>query len=208
VISSGSTPSFSEFDPSIIPMQDALVDDITCRFDYSHELHEVLLSGSVGSSKSIVMAHIGVLHCLRFSKACLLLGRRSLPDLKSTIFTKILEHLEGSLVEGKDYNYQETTAYIQFRNGSEIISRSWADKRYKKFRSLELSAAIIEELSENNEEDRQAYEEIKMRIGRLPHIPEKWIIAATNADSPGHWIYKHWMEDPNVTSYSSQRGYF
>ena len=140
-------------------------------------------------------------NCLRHRRARLLLGRRSLPDLKSTIFTKIIEHLEGSLKEGIDYTYQETTANIQFRNGSEIISRSWADKRYKKLRSLEISAAVIEELSENNDEDKQAYDEIKMRIGRLPHVPEKWIISATNTESPSHWIYKYFMEDKSPSKH-------
>lgn len=200
-MTTGSTPSFTEFDPSIIPMQDQVVDDIVCNFDYSKSLHELLLSGSVGSAKSILMAHIAVLHCLKYNRARVLLGRRSLPDLKSTIFAKILEHLEGSFKEGIDYVFQETTANIQFRNGSEIISRSWADKRYKKIRSLEISAAIIEELSENSDEDKQAYDEIKMRIGRLPHVPEKWIISATNPDAPSHWIYKYFMEDKSPTKH-------
>jgi len=117
----GSTPSFTEFDPSVIPMQDMVIDDVVCNFDYSKSLHELLLSGSVGSAKSILMAHMAVLHCLKYNKARLLLGRRSLPDLKSTIFAKIIEHLEGSFKEGVDYVFQETTANIQFRNGSEML---------------------------------------------------------------------------------------
>jgi Phage terminase large subunit len=129
--------------------------------------------------------------------ARLLLGRKALPDLKDTIFSKILEHLEGSFQEGVDYTVNETQARILFRNGSEIISRSWSDKKYKKLRSLELSAAIIEELTENNDEDKQAYDEIKMRVGRLPHIRKSFIICATNPDSPAHWVYNYFIGTPH-----------
>ena len=128
-----------------------------------------------------------------------------MPDLKSTIFQKILEHLEGALVEGVDYqpNYSNTSIY--FRNGSEIISKSWADGHYHKMRSLELSAAAIEELSENDLDDKQAYMEILTRVGRITHVPESFVMCATNPDSPSHWIYEHWMlsQDPTRKVYYS-----
>jgi len=186
-----STPSFDYFDPSVIPMQDKLFDDILCNFDYSMGTHEVLLSGSVGSTKSLVAAHLGLRHVLTYPRSRLLLARRSLPDLKQTIFQKIIEHIDGSGIEKYITSIAYERGYISFANGSEIISRSWADKRYMKFRSLELSACIIEELTENIGDDAKAYHEIKMRIGRLNHVPEKWIISCTNPDEPGHWVYKY-----------------
>lgn len=178
-----------------MPYQARVIDDIYFRFKYELGVHEILLSGSVGSAKSILMAHLAVRHCIENPGAKLLLGRKALPDLKETIYRKILEHLEGSLVEGVHYSINTTQAGIKFRNGSEIISRSWADKAYKKMRSLELSAAIIEELTENNQDDSQAYQEIKMRVGRLPHIKTNWIVAATNPDAPDHWVYKYFELD-------------
>ena len=190
---SGSTPTFKDFNPDVIPYQRDVIRLVKKEYDYSKGTLEILLSGSVGSAKSMIAAHLAVFHCLEFPKARLLLGRKSLPDLKQTIFVKILEHLEGTLVLGKDYVVSENRAYIQFRNGSEIISRSWADKRYKKVRSLELSAAIIEELTENNEDDAEIYDEIKMRVGRLSHVPEKFIISPTNPDSPSSWVYQYFM---------------
>jgi hypothetical protein len=68
-------------------------------------------------------------------------------------------------------------------------------------RSLELSAVIIEELTEHDDNDKEAYDEIKMRVGRLPHIHEKWILAATNPDSPGHWVYRYFMEEKRPTKH-------
>lgn len=177
----------------IIPYQSKVMDDVFFNFDYTLGTHEVLLSGSVGSAKSILMAHIAIRHCIENRGARLLLARKAMPDLKDTIFTKILEHLQGSFKEGFDYSVNHTTTSIRFRNGSSIISRSWSDKKYKKMRSLELSAAIFEELTENDDQDKQAYDEIKMRVGRLPHIKSKFIIAATNPDAPSHWAYKYFI---------------
>lgn len=188
-----STPSFNEFDPDIIPYQREVIRLINRDFDYSLGTLEILLSGSVGSAKSILAAHVGILHCLQNKKARLLLGRKALPDLKDTIFQKILEHLEGTMIEKKHFWVNHQRASIKFINGSEIISRSWSDRKYKKMRSIELSAAIIEELTENDSKDKMAYDEIKMRVGRLPHVKQNFIIAPTNPDSPSHWAYDYWM---------------
>lgn len=190
-----STPSVFEYDPEPIIWQDDLIDDVLCQFDYTLGIHEILLSGSVGSGKSLPAAHLGVRHCLEYSGAKLLLGRKALPDLKDTIFKKIKEHLECTeLKEGRDFWVNDTRASIQFRNGSSVISRSWADRKYKKLGSLEVSAAIIEELAENDEDDEQAYEFIRMRVGRLPHIPQSWVISCSNPDDPSHWAYKRLIE--------------
>lgn len=193
-----STPSLSEFYPHV-PYQAKVIDHLSFDYDYSLGIHEILLSGSVGSAKSALMAYLAIRHCIDNPGAKLLLGRRAMPDLKETIYRKILEMMDGSLVEGVHYSTNETIASIKFRNGSEIISRSWADKSYKKMRSLELSAAVIEELTENDEEDKQAYDEIKMRVGRLPHIKKSFIISATNPADPGHWAYKYFIESTAPT---------
>lgn len=119
-----------------------------------------------------------------------------MPALRSTIFQKILEHIGSDLIEGKDYRVNLTTAGIKFKNGSEIIARSWADKKYFKVRSLELSGVAIEETTENDTND--FYSEIKMRVGRLPHVKENIIIHATNPSSPENWLYKYFaIGDPS-----------
>jgi PBSX family phage terminase large subunit len=190
-----STPAFFEFNPFHIKYQAQVIHDIDMAFDYKLGTHEILLSGSVGSAKSILAAHCGIKHCLRYSGARLVIARRALPDIKKTIFQTILEHLQcDELKEGKDYRVRETNAEIIFRNGSMIQPLYWSDKKFKRARSLQLSAAIIEELTENEESDRQAFFELKARIGRLPHIPEQFLIACTNPDSPRHWAYKYFIE--------------
>lgn len=186
-----STPTFSEFDPTCIPYQDQVISDILCSYDYSMGAHEVLLSGSVGSAKTILLAHLAVRHCAENPGARVLIGRKALPDLKRTLYRKIQDHMHGSFRAGIDFHETASIANIRFRNGSEIIAASWADRSYMKVRSLDLSMALIEELTENDDEDRQAYEEIKMRVGRIPHVKQNIIASATNPDSPSHWAYEH-----------------
>ena len=201
-----STPSVFEFSPDHIPFQRKVMDDITHGFDYSLGYHEILLSGSVGSAKSLLCAHIIVRHCLEHKGAKVLIGRRSLPDLKDTLFTTIVEHLECSeLKENKDYKINYSQAYIEFSNGSVIMGKSWADKKYKKFRSLVLSIAVIEEAVENTGDDYKAIIEIRQRVGRLPHIKQNLIIYATNPDSPSHELYKYFFDEkkPNRHIYFS-----
>ena len=195
---SSSTPSFSKFKP-IIPYQKRVLQLIR-DYDYSQGTLEILLSGSVGSAKSLLAAHAALRHCLMYRGARLMLGRLALPDLKDTIFKKICEHLENTeivggqvLQENKHYWIRQDTAQIKFFNGSEIISRSWNDNKFLKLRSLELSAAIFEELTENEEKHMPAYRETTMRVGRLPHIKENWIISCTNPADPGHWVYDRFI---------------
>lgn len=194
-----STPPFTQFDPTHIPFQSRLIYDIDFNLDYELGVHELLLSGSVGSAKSLVGAHIAVKHCLKHPRARFMIGRRSLPDLKSTIFTKILEHIEDPELAPHIESITENTPYILFKNGSEIISKSWADKRYLKLRSLELSGALIEEAVENEGDDYKALEEIRQRVGRIPHIKENLILYLTNPSSPGHPLYKYFFDTKSST---------
>jgi len=141
-----------------------------------------------------------VSHCLLYPGSRVGIGRLSMPALKGTIFRTILEHMSNIV----SYELNETSAIIKFNNGSEIRSFSWQDKKYMKLRSFEFSAFAIEELTENITDE--AYFEILMRVGRLPHIRENWILCATNPDGPEHWAYKHFVEskDQNVHVYYSR----
>ena len=185
-------PSLTKINPFDIKWQGRAITDIRSKHDYSLGVHESLFSGSVGSAKSVLLAHIAVTHCLFNAGACLLIGRKSMPSLKDTILDTILDHINEDLVEGRDYTHDKTRGQIHFSNGSKMISLSWADKKYKKARSYVFSAGIIEELTEND--TIEFYKEIKMRIGRIPHIEEKFLISATNPDSPDHWAYEYFIE--------------
>lgn len=184
-----STPTITEYNPKLVPYQMKLIRDIRGKFDYSNgKIHEVLLSGSVGSGKSLPCAHLVVTHCLMNKGAMALIGRRSMPALRDTLLKKILDHIGNEV----SYEFNQTRGIITFPNGSQIFSYSWADGRTEKVRSLELSCAVIEELTEND--NMNFYHEIKMRVGRLPHIKESFIISATNPAGKSSDFYQYFIE--------------
>jgi hypothetical protein len=197
---SGTT--LATFNPYAVPYQGKVVELVRRDWDYSKGNLEILLSGSYGSAKSILMAHLAVTHCLENARAGVLLARKSLSDIKETIFKEIVEHLEDSgLVLGVDYWVKETNASVRFKNGSEIKSISWSDKKYKKGRSRKISMLVFEELTENNLEDREAFMTLKARLRRLPHVKENVLIAATNPDAPSHWAYEYFFTKKSFTKF-------
>ena len=204
---SGATPSVTQFNPRKIPWQYQLIKNIRKNWSYDKGPHEILLSGSVGSAKSIVMAHLGVTHCMMYPNARFLFGRESMPSLKRTLIQKTIEHLTPDLKPGSDYIYNRTNGSFRFRNGAEIISMSWGDKNFEKFRSLDLSAAAIEEVTENDNEEvidkaHPFYTELVARIGRINYqnagVKENFIIGATNPDDPSHWAYDYFIKGSEI----------
>lgn len=189
----GSKPTLCGFSPDVIPWQRELF-DLVRDFDYSQGVLEILLSGSYGSAKSTPIAHLVVRHCLENPRAHALLARRARPDLRETIWTEVVEHISEDLVEGKDYWIHESRMQIRFKNKAKISCGSWADRRYKRFRSLKLSFVAFEEMVENDDQDEQAFKEIKARIGRIPGIRENVFIGATNPDSPAHWVHRYFID--------------
>lgn len=200
-----STPTFLKFNPKYIPYQYRVIHDIKAKFQWNNGPHYILLSGSVGSAKSVLMAWIIIDHCTQFAGACALIGRKAMPDLKDTLFQKLIEMLDGSLEEGVDYKINLTESSIKFSNGSEIISRSWHDKKYTKFRSLELSLIAIEELTENDSKDWKFFNEVIARLGRRPHVPQNIFIAASNPDAPDHPAYKFFIEGAKKDKYVAHK---
>lgn len=167
--------------------------------DYSRFTPEILLSGSIGSAKSILLAHLAIVHCLKWPGACVAIGRRALPDLKKTLYEEIIQHMTvGSagpcLQEGKHFKKKDQTAEVHFANGSKIISVTWGDRRYDKFRSYKFSMIIIEEFTENDDDFEIGFKILKGRLRRIPWVPENVLITATNPGEPDSFCYKYFIE--------------
>jgi len=188
-----SRPTFCAFSPDVIPYQRRVLDLIR-DFDYAEGTPEILLSGSYGSAKSTLMAHLAIRHCLKFPGARVAIGRRAMPDLKRTIWREILDHIAEDFIEGVHYRINRSSNTLTWKNGSEIISVSWADQLFAKFRSLKLSMLVVEEIVENDEDDQEAFRQLKARLRRLPDVKENVLIAASNPDAPSHWVYKYFIE--------------
>lgn len=184
-----STPLIQEFDPTIIPFQRAVLKHVRKDFDYSQGVLELLLSGSIGSAKTILAAHIVATHAISFPGSQQLIVRRALKDLKNTFWRVLLAHypqLNNWL--------NKSEMKITLPNGSIIYGGSYDDGNYTRFRSYELSGVVVEEATENTDPD--LYDELLMRIGRLPHVKENYLLQLTNPDSPGHFIHDKFMDNP------------
>lgn len=196
--SGSDVPLLTEYNPHTIPQHYQVIKDIRTEFNYQDQgVNQVMLSGSVGSGKSLLMSHIIITHCLENPGAIFGIGRLTMPELKDTLLKMILDHM-GEAGELVNYDYNKTKSEIKFSNGSKIMSFSWHDQKYKKFRSHKFSGFAIEELTEND--DKNALEAILMRCGRLPQIREKIVICATNPDDPEHWAYKWFIERERATN--------
>lgn len=188
-----SKPTFCGYSPDILKYHREVLDCIKSH-DYSTGNLEILLSGSFGSGKSLLMAHLAVRHCIEFSGARVAIGRRAMPDLKRTIFREIVDHISEDFVEGVHYKINRASHTITWKNGSEIICLSWADQLYAKFRSLKLSMFVVEEIVESDESEMEAFKQIKARLRRIPHMKQNILIAATNPEAPSNWVYKYFIE--------------
>ena len=183
-----STPTLSEFDPRPIKWQHSATYDYYNTWDFNDEFVAVMFSGAVGSAKSLGMAHLIVLHCVRNPGAQVLLGRRTMPNLKDTIFQMILDHVADEI----KIRVNSTRAIIYFPNGSVIRGFSWADKQFKKVRSYPISCLAIEELTEND--DDEFLKESLLRLGRVKGIKENLFITATNPSDPSHFAYDYFIK--------------
>lgn len=183
-------PTLTEFNPYLVPYQIKVIGLIRQEYNYNLGPLEILLSGSVGSAKSLLLAHIAVTHALMYAGAGILIGRRVHKDMKNTIWSMILKHYPELR---KYWNKSDTT--IRLPNGSIFYGVSWDKGDYDKFRSYELSLAVIEELTENDTMDMVT--EIRMRLGRAQGVSENLLICATNPDSPSHPAYQYFIEGAN-----------
>lgn len=186
--------SFTTFDPRKVKWQWEALRKIES-LDYSKGVHEILFSGSVGSAKTMLMTHLLVKHVVSNERAAALIGRLSLPDLKETLLQEFEDHIDGDFEEGIDFEYNRQKLKFTFRNGSTVLGRSWHKKNWKRFGSLKLSFAAIEEIAENDGDYWQAYEAIYQRLGRVPSVKTNAIIGACNPDSPAHPLYVRMIEN-------------
>lgn len=194
-----STPKLTEFNPKLVPYQYQTIKLIRKEYDYLLGTLILLLSGSVGSAKTILGAHLAVTHALMNPGAGVLITRRTMGDLKATFWRVMLQHFPSM-----EQYWNKADMVIALPNGSRIFGKSYDDGNYEKFRSYELSFAVMEEAVEADH--KQLFEEIMERLGRLPHIRENVFLLITNPDSPRHWIYEEIIakQGPSVKVFFSR----
>jgi PBSX family phage terminase large subunit len=164
----------------------------------------VLYSGAFGAGKSRAACYRAMVRAMRSEAARVGLCRKTLTALKMTTLRTLLEpdgDLGPVLPEGA-YEYKKTPGEerIKLLGGGEIIPFGCDD--HLKVGSLQLSDCVIDEALE------VVLEEWNMLLGRIrvsfelpdgtKHRPS--LAAVCNPGSPGHFLYKLFIEDPTPDS--------
>jgi RecG-like helicase len=126
-----STPRLTEFDPRKVPFQIDVIKHVRKVHLYNQGPCELMLSGSVGSAKTILAAHLVATHVLHNSGAQVVVMRRTLKDLKATFWRVLLTHFP----EMNSW-LNKSEMRITLPNGSIIYGLSYDDGRFDKFRSI------------------------------------------------------------------------
>ena len=138
---------------------DHLFDDKTLFIGYG---------GSAFSGKSYLLCYWITIMCIRYPETYWALGRKELVTLKkTTLLTLFKVFKECNIMPDVDYNYNQQSNAICFKNGSIIFLIDMAykpsDPLYTRFGGLELTGAAIDESAEN---DYKAIEILFTRLGR------------------------------------------
>jgi hypothetical protein len=192
-IKDSSTPRFDEVNPMDIKWQHKVLYDLQDKEQFNYDLgtHTIILSGAVGSAKSLFAAHLTWRHMLLNPGAEVGLGRLDQKRLRDTSVALLLKHRPSKWEAGKQFKYNRSTNKFELPNGSVVYSMYWADKDFDRFKSREFSFFHLEEGTENDNSD--CYKYISQRMGRFNHIEEKLIVLTTNPDEPEHWINQELM---------------
>ena len=191
LLTSASIPRFDEFSPFDIWWQHKLLADLSNpeQFDFKNRgVQTIILSGGVGSAKSLMAAHLTWRHILNNPGAVAYLGRLDLPRLRESSFDVLMKHRPLNWEPKRDFKFSESTYKYKLPNKSSVTPIYWSDGDFERFKSLQMSFFHLEEGSEN--ETRTVYDYIHQRTGRLTHIDEKLILITTNPDEPETWIYQ------------------
>ena len=132
------------------------------------DVNELLLGGSAGGSKSVLMCLMMMTLCRKYPGVRLFLGRKTLQSLKkstlATLFGKVHSLLD---ITEHEFELHSQDNEIIYENGSRIIygelDKTPADPDFARIGSLELDCAFIDEAGEITVEAKNA---IKSRVGR------------------------------------------
>lgn len=175
--------------------------DLFYNYDYKNNFFpEIMLSGSVGSAKSSLLAHMIISHCLRWNRARVGISRMGLPDLKKTLYQELIDALENdpNFIEGVHYKAVHNRAEITFANKSTIMPVTFGDRNWGKTKSYLFSLVVLEEGTEFEDEfytiENSGFDLLRARINRLAHVRENALIIATNPGEPDHFLYDYFIE--------------
>jgi len=153
---------------------------------------ELLISGGYRSGKTVALVVKMYLLSVFFPKNQILVGRKSLTDIKLTLIPAIQD-----IFPAGTYEYKPGYNRIDFPNGSQIhllgldtaVSGDDTKKATQKIRGLDLGAAFIDQLEEI---DQIVWDQLAGRMSR--NVPFHQKCATTNPAR--FWAYEYFKAKP------------
>jgi phage terminase large subunit len=159
----------------------------------------VLFSGGVGSGKTMAGCYKSILFSLNNAGSVGLIGTQTYVQLADTtlvVFMEIIEHIEKQNQSIKLIKkFDKSRLVMKLFNDSVIYWRTLDDE--SKLRSYNLSYFYIDEASTVKE---NIFLRLTDRI-RLGDIQQGFL--TTNPDTTTHWIYRHFIDNPNPAKFYS-----
>lgn len=143
----------------------------------------LLNSGGVGSGKTFSLCLKALKIILRYPRIFGLIGAQTYPLLRDTTLREFLNIVPPHIIA----QYNKSEQHFTFKNGSEVIFRSFDDPN--KLKSLNLGFCAIEEVTDIPEEIFKMLR-TRMRQNDMPGC----IFGATNPGTFGNWVYRYFID--------------
>lgn len=147
-----------------------------------------LYIGGFGSGKTLCGCQEAVQLALEYDHNYIMVGAMTYPNLRDTTRKQLLEIVPEPYLRGGSFStsFSSTENELTFANGSVIIFRSMDDPN--KYKSLNLGAFYLDELSEATQE---MWQMLEGRL-RLTTVPRRTGFATSNPE--GHnWVWKYFI---------------
>lgn len=133
------------------------------------QVTDILYGGGAGSGKSFFVCIWAVLQCRQYPGIRIGLGRKQLTKLKqSTLVTLLAEVHPMFGIRPHEFNYQQQSGQIIYKNGSSIqlvdLAHQPSDPNCDRFGSMLLTHVIVEEVGEVDKKERDVFISRKNRF--------------------------------------------
>lgn len=148
-----------------------------------------LYAGGFGSGKTLCGCQEAIQLALRYPNNFILVGAQTYTNLRDTTMRMFFDVVPDPVLKGgkREYAFNKSENMLTFHNGSAVIFRSMDEPN--KYKSLNLGAFYIDELSEIAEE---IWMMLESRL-RRNNVPRRTGFGTTNPEG-GSWVYTKFVK--------------
>lgn len=152
---------------------------------------EILFGGGAGGGKSILGCYWIIKQAMKYAGTRWLIGRSKLKSLKETTLNSFFDVCKQQNLKDKvDYNYNQQSGIIKFKNGSEVILKDLftypSDPNFDGLGSLEITGCFVDECNQISEKAWKILKSrIRYKLDQYGLIPK--ILGSCNPSK--NWVY-------------------